>query len=1202
MFNNRCQAIASIMNLPFSPRVSVVIPTYNSAKFLIQALESVFAQTYTNYEVIVVDDGSTDNTQQIIEPYRSRLNYIYQENQGVAVARNKGIEVAQGQLIAFLDADDLFLPQKLQQQVAVFTAQPQTGMVVSGWHLTDERGAITADVKLWQTLPELDIYAWLYWKPVLPSATMIRREWLQQVGGFPTETIPVEDVECFLNLIARGCQAQWCQHIGTIYRQVNSHSLSRNTLKRIKSLELLHQRFFGQPNLLVEIAREENKVVYCNLVWSAWHLYQNGYDQQMNMYLHKSLSYTTQSAAEISLNWIESFERYCQGENSQLDTYRLTQTPGWQQLIIDTLATKQPRVSVIIPAYNSAKYLPEAIASVLEQTYTSYEIIVINDGSTDNTREVLKPYLDRIRYIEQKNQGVSATRNRGIYLARGGLIAFLDADDIFMPHKLAQQVAIFDAQPDIGIVNSGFRLITEAGEEITDIERWHKIPDLTPEIWLLHKPVLPSAMMFRRDWLLKVEGFDTRFFASEDVEVVLRMVIWGCKSTWLKEITVYYRQHETSASWRNPIKQMANAELMQECFFARDDIPQSLRKLECQSRYDFLVWIACVLYQAGCIPETIDYLKKSLVYSPYSWPETIAQWLNSFRNSAKLNARPFDAYALSQLPLWQELILNLRISKVLDVHSGKATEYQLLSSHQPDTAEQKLYGAVYARLGKKLVAENDLEQAIIWLRKAIAIEPDNCWYQDRLGDALVQKYDLESAIATYRQAVRLKPTYQPFRVKLNSTLRLQQRWRELTVYCQQLIDTPKGDDKLRMLMIFPYPPYPPQKGGAAIRMFEQIKYFGSHHHLTVVSFIFDDRDYQIEAELAQYCDRAFMVKLGRPIEPYQETHQRQLYNFKTWNMWQTLQQLSQVDFDVVSFDFIVSSIYHGLFCDRFTVLNEHNIESRLLSRCAAADKDNLIPSLAAELDAAKAFLDSEREAKLLRQYEDRTWHKFPLRTVVSQENKQELDSRCDRGTTIVVKNGIDVQNIQPVANPKSNKILFMGTMSYYPNIDGVLYFVESILPLIWQQNPELELVIAGREPPQLIKDLAEDGARIEVIADPEDMSQIASQCCLSIVPLRSGSGTRIKILHSMAMGLPVVTTSIGCEGLATGDRNHLLIRDLPSNFAQAVVELHTNQKLWHQLQTNGRQLVESAYDWTAIFTACDRQLQKHLQLSLNINC
>ncbi|MEL6441254.1 MAG: glycosyltransferase [Cyanobacteria bacterium J06621_8] len=1192
-----------MMNPSFAPLVSVIIPTYNSGSWLMQALDSVRNQTYINYEIIVVDDGSTDNTSQLVQSSplakQQQLKYIYQDNQGVAAARNKGIELATGELIAFLDADDLFLPQKLLQQVAIFAAQPDLGMVVSGWQVENSAGEVLNQVELWHSLPQLDLHTWLYWKPVLPSATMIRRRWLLEVGGFPSETIPVEDVECFLKLVLQGCRAAWCPQIGTVYRQINPESLCRNTLKRVESLNLLHQRFFALPNLPDEIRREENKVNYSNLVWSAWHLYCNSYHREVCDYLRLSLSFTDQSAGEISLNWIESFERYYSEINQPFDTYKLTQTPGWQELIMATLATRQPKVSVMIPAYNSASYLPEAIASVLEQTYTSYEIIVINDGSTDHTSEVIKPFLEQVRYFEQANQGVSATRNRGIYLARGKLVAFLDADDIFLPSKLKRQVAIMEAQPEIGIVNSGFRIITEEGKPLIDTERWQTIPDLTPEIWLLHKPVLPSAMMFRRDWLIKVKGFDVRFFASEDVDLVLRMVAQGCQSTWLREITVYYRQYQTSASWRNPVRQMRNAELMQECFFAREDLPESMRRLERQAKYDFFVWIACVLYQANCLTEMIEYLQKSRQYSPYCWPEMIAQWLNSFENSAKLNAKPFDAYALSNLPQWQELVLSLRISKVLDTYSDEATAYQQLSTRQPTVAETPLYGKAYFELGKKLLGENDLEQALIWLRKAIALEPNKFWYHQTLGTAALKYYDLPTAIVSYRQALRLKPDHEQLQHQLNAALSLQQQWQELVAYCQQLLNEPltkqPKTDCWRMLMIFPYPPYPPQKGGAAIRMFEQIKSFGKRHHLTVVAFVFDDADQKIARELEEYCDRAFLLKLGTPMEPYQEKRQRQLYNFKTWNMYKALQQFSQVDFDLVCFDFIVSAIYQDLFSNQFTVLNEHNIESKLLKLCASADCDRLIPTLAEELDAAKAFLDAESESALLAEFEDRTWHKFNLRTVVSQENQQELTSRCPQGQTLVVKNGIDVGNIKPVGNHKSQKILFMGTMSYYPNIDGVLYFVKSIFPLIQSQNPQITLCIAGRQPPQIIQDLAQSQTSIEVIADPQDMSQVAAECSLSIVPLRSGSGTRIKILHSMALGLPVVSTSIGCEGLETGDRTHLLIRDTPQDFAQSLLELIGDSQLWQELRTKGRQLVEENYDWTAIFAEYETQLALNIE-------
>lgn len=113
-----------------------------------------------------------------------------------------------------------------------------------------------------------------------------------------------------------------------------------------------------------------------------------------------------------------------------------------------------PLVSVIIPSYNAARYAAEAVASVLAQTYPRREIIFINDGSTDDTEEMLAPYLGKIRYVRQSNQGLSATRNRAIALARGELLAFLDADDVWRPEKLARQVYCLTENPRIGLVHT----------------------------------------------------------------------------------------------------------------------------------------------------------------------------------------------------------------------------------------------------------------------------------------------------------------------------------------------------------------------------------------------------------------------------------------------------------------------------------------------------------------------------------------------------------------------------------------------------------------------------------------------------------------------------------------------------------------------------------------------------------------------------
>src|SRR5690606_40525091 len=114
-----------------------------------------------------------------------------------------------------------------------------------------------------------------------------------------------------------------------------------------------------------------------------------------------------------------------------------------------------PKVSVIIPTFNRAGMVQQAIASVLAQTFASFECIVVDDGSSDDTRTVLQPLVDagRIRYVHQANAGLSAARNHGLRLARGAYISFLDDDDLYEPHKLARQVAYLDANPEAMLVH-----------------------------------------------------------------------------------------------------------------------------------------------------------------------------------------------------------------------------------------------------------------------------------------------------------------------------------------------------------------------------------------------------------------------------------------------------------------------------------------------------------------------------------------------------------------------------------------------------------------------------------------------------------------------------------------------------------------------------------------------------------------------------
>jgi glycosyltransferase involved in cell wall biosynthesis len=319
------------------------------------------------------------------------------------------------------------------------------------------------------------------------------------------------------------------------------------------------------------------------------------------------------------------------------------------------ISNSQQLISVIIPTYNCDRYIIQAIGSVLIQENCQYEIIVIDDGSTDYTRDILEPYQKQIRYIQQINQGVAAARNRGIAIAKGNLIAFLDADDYFLPDKLSAQAAIFQGRKDLGIVHSGWQRVNSQGEKILDVQPWEDVPELDLAGWLRWKPVLPSAMMFRRQWLEYAGGFDLRFPPAEDTDLVLRMALKGCKTAWLKKITVHYRQHEQSAMYKG-LPQAQSLSAVMNNFFAQPNLPNQVKLLEYSVRYGTTVWIAWYLYQTQHWREMADYLQKSWQCTPFSPLETTINWIESFAVFSRNWGMEFDIHALTQSQEWQDLV------------------------------------------------------------------------------------------------------------------------------------------------------------------------------------------------------------------------------------------------------------------------------------------------------------------------------------------------------------------------------------------------------------------------------------------------------------------------------------------------------------------------------------------------------------------
>jgi len=187
-----------------------------------------------------------------------------------------------------------------------------------------------------------------------------------------------------------------------------------------------------------------------------------------------------------------------------------------------TVRSKTPEVSVILPTYNRGWIVKEAIDSVLAQDFKDFELIVVDDGSTDNTPQILDSYIQDLMVIRQRNKGVSAARNRGIAAAGGGLIAFLDSDDIWLPRKLSTQVDFFKSNP-AALINQTEETWIRNGVRVNPKTRHHKFSGMIFEQSLALCLVSPSAVMMKRSLFDEVGLFDEDLPACEDYDLWLRI-------------------------------------------------------------------------------------------------------------------------------------------------------------------------------------------------------------------------------------------------------------------------------------------------------------------------------------------------------------------------------------------------------------------------------------------------------------------------------------------------------------------------------------------------------------------------------------------------------------------------------------------------------------------------------------------------------
>lgn len=314
--------------------------------------------------------------------------------------------------------------------------------------------------------------------------------------------------------------------------------------------------------------------------------------------------------------------------------------------------TAQPLVSIIIPAFNAARTIGEALDSVLAQSWQAWEVIVIDDGSTDDTAACISRYTDtRIRVHPQENRGLSAARNAGIERARGELIAFLDADDRILPSKLESQVRYLNAHPEIGLV---------AGGALRTDEQWrilHRAPGRGRELniadFALKNQFPVHASIIRRSSLEKAGNFDEQLRAAEDWDIHCRLLLAGSRVTQLEEIVCEYRvmPGSMSANLRNQTEQVL-AVIAKS--YRHPAFPAELQSLRPRAEGDAFLNGAMRAYLARDAALGREYLHKAVTccpdYTLHDWRPILERFVYWSRLPVSMPAGESVACFLDNLP------------------------------------------------------------------------------------------------------------------------------------------------------------------------------------------------------------------------------------------------------------------------------------------------------------------------------------------------------------------------------------------------------------------------------------------------------------------------------------------------------------------------------------------------------------------------
>lgn len=1038
------------------PGISIVVPSFNQAQFLRENLASIFDQNYPHLEVIVMDGGSTDGSVEIIKQWEPRLTYWQsQKDNGQSDAINQGMRHCTGDIVAWLNSDDFYWKDSLWTVAQAFQEFPDYGMYIGNGfrykqqeksykpfcphHVAFNRDAL---------INGLDYI-------LQPSTFFLRKAW-EEVGGLQEKLHYVMDWDVILRISEKYPVVTINDFLG-VSREYAETKTSTGKLRRIAEIFDTIQKFSG-------VEMTTGGLFYALETLS--HMQSNSDTTEARGYLWqamKSIMNQAHFAYGEGLEWFPA-ESDPQDQTFIPRAYNgHGRSPRGSALPI----TQLPSISVVVPSYNQAQFLPYTLDSILSQDYPRLEVIVMDGNSTDASVGVLQEYTDpKLFWVSEPDAGPANAINRGFKIASGDILAWLNSDDTYTTDALWEVAAEFARDPDLDVVIANALYVDEqhhlylahhgthrTGMYYGKLEPYERIPAYWEYVYAVPQP----TVFFRRRALENAGGkLDETLKFIFDFELIFRLA----KSSKIKKIervNALYRIHsqsKTGGDWTNFLVELYR--------FSRPRwYPRRNRGF----------WRTLRSYLSY-------YMKRKYGYSKRNW----RFWLETAVIASMVITRIGNPEALGR---------NRR--------AGQGGAARITPKRLPPELYQRAQS------------------------EAFDIQRHNIQYTAFFCSLLFPRYPGHSG-GEIRDFHIIK------HLLASSTLRF------FSLY-EDAKDT-------RSNLLYPY-----------LDRYITAESLDFYNQLTRKVRRLMRKDYHFHRDANVQIDRA---------------------KFLAGNLQQQLEE-SQPDFLFVSpqSNPVALMLDKSKYNTRF-IFATYDVEAVRVKRIAEATGDV-----------------TSQQASLAEAFERENLAAYDGILAVSELDKQIFVEKYQFPSEriLVIENSVDLNyfKFEPRVQREQKNIVYIGSLSYFPNEEAAWRLIERIMPLVRQKFPDACLWVVGQGASEKLAAMTDNQYTV-VTGKVEDVRPYLAYADLTCVPLMTGSGTKYKILEAFSAGVPVVCSSIAAEGLDLGHEVHALIGDSDEELAERVIRMLSDSQMADELTRNAYDLVTVQYSWRSNLSKLDQWL------------